>query len=221
MSPTLLSAIDEALLLHSRVLKLEAPANRTLKAFKEWFGSPGAGNTRLRGGSSHILDDDDDLVALRVPAEQDRLTKLVQAYFPLPFVVSQVSAISDDVLHHRSLTDIFIDRNRSWTHSIYLGAAPRALCGRLEHHTSGDTAPWSDCASLQRAKSELADGDNSNLHDAICGQRGASDQCPKGGDICGNRWVRCSLGGVCERKFCWKCIAKVRSEWTSSIASCQ
>ena len=80
--------IDKALLLHSKVLKLEAPASRTLRAFKVWFGSPGAGNTRLRGQSSHILDNEDDLVALRIPAEQDRLTKLVQAYFPLLFMVS-------------------------------------------------------------------------------------------------------------------------------------
>jgi len=86
-------AIDDALLRHSEILKLEAPANRTLKAFKEWFGSPDVGNTRLRGQSSHILDDENDLIALRIPAEQDRLTKLVQRYFPLPFVVSPTSAL--------------------------------------------------------------------------------------------------------------------------------
>ncbi|MCJ1245211.1 hypothetical protein MMC30_002412 [Trapelia coarctata] len=81
-----LKEYHEALLLHSGVLKLEAPANRTLKAFKDWFGNPNEGNTRLRGQSSHILDDENDLIALRIPAEQDRLTKLVQRYFPLLFM---------------------------------------------------------------------------------------------------------------------------------------
>ena len=44
--------------------------------------------TKLRGNSSHILDDENDLVALRVPADQDRLTRIVQIYFPWLFIVS-------------------------------------------------------------------------------------------------------------------------------------
>ncbi len=61
---------DEAVLLHSEVRKLRAPAKTTLKAFKQWFlYEPPA--PKLRGHSSRMWEDDNDLVALRVPAEQD------------------------------------------------------------------------------------------------------------------------------------------------------
>ena len=77
---------EEALLLHSNILQLKKPAKTTLKAFKQWF-EPEPRKTKLRGNSSRILDDESDLVALRVPADQDRLTRIVQTYFPWLFVV--------------------------------------------------------------------------------------------------------------------------------------
>ena len=83
--------IDEALLLHSKLLALSSPAQRTLKAYKRWF-KPEEGDTKLRGHSSRILDQEDDLVALRVPAAQDRFTSLVQSCVPWLFVVSFTSA---------------------------------------------------------------------------------------------------------------------------------
>lgn len=83
---------EEALLLHSNILQLKKPAENTLKAFKQWF-EPEPRKTKLRGNSSHILDDESDLVALRVPADQDRLTRIVQTYFPWHFVVSSHIAI--------------------------------------------------------------------------------------------------------------------------------
>ena len=85
--------LDEALLAHSEVLRLSRPADNTLKAFKQWF-EPKPRRTRLRGHSSHVLDDASDLVALRVPAEQDRLTKIVQIYFPWLFIVGFLNLYS-------------------------------------------------------------------------------------------------------------------------------
>lgn len=79
--------LDEALLLYSQILGLKAPAHNTFKAYKRWF-EPKPRKTKLRGHSSHILDDESDLVALRVPANQDRLTRIVQTYFPWLFLVS-------------------------------------------------------------------------------------------------------------------------------------
>lgn len=83
----------EALLVHSEVLRLSRPADNTLKAFKQWF-EPKPTRARLRGHSRHILDDASDLVALRVPAEQDRLTKIVQIYFPWLFIVGLLKLYS-------------------------------------------------------------------------------------------------------------------------------
>lgn len=82
---------DKALLLYSQILNLQAPAHNTFKAYKHWF-EPKPRKTKLRGHSSHILDDESDLAALRVPANQDRLTRIVQTYFPWLFLVSYPNA---------------------------------------------------------------------------------------------------------------------------------
>lgn len=58
--------IDEALLLHSQIVKLQAPSKGILRAFRHWF-KPAPSKERLRGHSRRILDDDSDLLALRVP----------------------------------------------------------------------------------------------------------------------------------------------------------
>lgn len=89
-------SLEEALLLHSNILQLRKPAKNTLKAFKKWF-EPEPRKTRLRGNSSRILDDESDLVALRVPTDQDRLTQIVQTYFPWLFVVG--SRITPRISH--------------------------------------------------------------------------------------------------------------------------
>ena len=78
---------DEALGLHSDGRGLRAPAEHALGAFKQLF-EPEHRKTRPRGQSSRILDDGSDSVALRVPADQDRLTKVVQVYLPWLFISS-------------------------------------------------------------------------------------------------------------------------------------
>ena len=78
--------VEEALLRQSKVLELKALAKNTLKAFKMWF-KPDSAQSRLRGHSAGILDNESDLVALRDPANQDRLTSIVQTYFPWLFLV--------------------------------------------------------------------------------------------------------------------------------------
>ena len=77
---------DEALSLSSQVLSLNPPAERTLRAYKRWF-EPKNGDAKLRGSSKHILDEEGDLIALRVPAARDRFTDLVQTFIPGLFVV--------------------------------------------------------------------------------------------------------------------------------------
>ena len=60
-----------------------------MKAFKHIF-EPEPGRPMLRGHSSRTLDDEGDLVTLRTPADQDRLTMFVQTYCLWLFVVSSV-----------------------------------------------------------------------------------------------------------------------------------
>lgn len=79
--------IDEALGLHSDGLGLRAPAENALGAFKQCF-EPEHRKTRPRAQGSRVLDDESDSVALRVPADQDRLTKVGHVYFPRLFTSS-------------------------------------------------------------------------------------------------------------------------------------
>ena len=72
-------------------MSLKPPPSRVLEAFKHVFHNTNdAGETfpTLGGRSARILDDEDDLMALRSPPEEDRMTRFLRNYFPLLFVVS-------------------------------------------------------------------------------------------------------------------------------------
>ncbi|KAL8959374.1 MAG: hypothetical protein Q9193_003752 [Seirophora villosa] len=68
----------EALILESRVLRLNAPSSRTLKAFKTWFRSNSP--PVLWGRDKNLFDNEADLAAL-APVETDRLNIFLQTYF--------------------------------------------------------------------------------------------------------------------------------------------
>lgn len=75
----LMAEYQDALIRQSRVLELEKPAARSRTAFIDWF----AKNRPLVGHSYSLLESQlaqSDLVALRTPPDQDRLTSFLQNY---------------------------------------------------------------------------------------------------------------------------------------------
>ncbi|KAF2803327.1 uncharacterized protein BDZ99DRAFT_453601 [Mytilinidion resinicola] len=79
----------EALLLQSQVAKLERPSNRVIEAFRIWFdgGKPKQGNPKpdpvLGGRAKYVLDNEQDLVALKTPADDDFLSRFLQDHWPV------------------------------------------------------------------------------------------------------------------------------------------
>jgi len=76
--------IDEALDVHQTLLNSKSPAPTTVKAMRNWFidSTPGREDRpQLWGNSVKKYDDIHDLVALRVPADQDRLSEFILNYF--------------------------------------------------------------------------------------------------------------------------------------------
>lgn len=77
--------LDEALILHSNIIHLPHPRKHQLETFRDWFSGRCSGISRnvpiIAGSSSKMLDDEDDLVCLRSPLEQDFLTQMLQRYW--------------------------------------------------------------------------------------------------------------------------------------------
>ncbi|KAL9599938.1 MAG: hypothetical protein Q9219_003500 [cf. Caloplaca sp. 3 TL-2023] len=67
---------DEALILESRILRLNVPSPRVLKNFKRWFRSS---VPILWGRDEDLFEDERDMVAL-APVETDRLNIFLQSY---------------------------------------------------------------------------------------------------------------------------------------------
>lgn len=83
---------DEALAVHQTLLNSKPPAATTIKGMREWFldthnGKPYAA-PQLWGASEKRFEDPYDLVALRVPADQDRLSEFILNYCGGLFPVS-------------------------------------------------------------------------------------------------------------------------------------
>ncbi|MCJ1435543.1 hypothetical protein MMC27_004917 [Xylographa pallens] len=83
---TALREYHETLLMNSDVLKLQHPSTITLQAFRKKLDLH-TGVSQLRGHSRTIYTQD-DLIALYVPPDQDRLTRFIRHYFPWIFVTS-------------------------------------------------------------------------------------------------------------------------------------
>jgi hypothetical protein len=73
--------IDEALAVHQILLNSKAAAATTVKALRDWFLDKNNGKVcprpQLWGSSQTMFDNENDLVALRVPADQDRLSEFI------------------------------------------------------------------------------------------------------------------------------------------------
>lgn len=83
--------LGEALLLDGTLLSYERPNKRTLEAFRNNFNNFGSSigeYPTLCDNSERILDNADDLIALRTPQDDDRLTNLLRRYLAILFVVS-------------------------------------------------------------------------------------------------------------------------------------
>jgi hypothetical protein len=68
--------VEEALLRRNQVLALEKPAGEPFRAFKNWFRE----KVPLRGSGFHLLDIEDDMIALGSQAEPDRLSFIMHRY---------------------------------------------------------------------------------------------------------------------------------------------
>ncbi|KAH8816614.1 hypothetical protein F5884DRAFT_853049 [Xylogone sp. PMI_703] len=80
-----LNIVDEALVAHQTLLNSRPPASTTINAMRNWYLG---GDSRkmeprpqLWGGSAKMFDDPNDLVALRVLTDQDRLSEFILNYF--------------------------------------------------------------------------------------------------------------------------------------------
>jgi len=82
---------DEALVVHQTLLNSKPPATTTVKAMRNWFLDKNSGNAELRpqlwGSSKTKYDEIHDLVALRVPADQDRISEFILNKFGVFFQV--------------------------------------------------------------------------------------------------------------------------------------
>ncbi|KAL3418101.1 hypothetical protein PVAG01_09816 [Phlyctema vagabunda] len=85
-----LKEYHESLIAHQTLLNSKPPANTTVSAMRNWFWNKRDGKAdgapKVFGASEARFDDVYDLVALRVPADQDRLSEFVVNNFGVLFI---------------------------------------------------------------------------------------------------------------------------------------
>jgi hypothetical protein len=85
------SFTGEAVILEREIISVDKPSRRTLEAFRNVFNNVGNGEKKpipaLGGRSQTILEDEDDLMSLQITSDDDRLTRFLQRYCPVFFVV--------------------------------------------------------------------------------------------------------------------------------------
>jgi hypothetical protein len=80
---------DEALLQRSQIARLQKPSKRTLTASRDYVqgsfskGSTAAAIPIIEGSAREYLEDEVDLVALNKPAEEDYLSRIAHASWPV------------------------------------------------------------------------------------------------------------------------------------------
>ncbi|TVY84455.1 hypothetical protein LSUE1_G001279 [Lachnellula suecica] len=149
---------DAALAAHQTLLNAPPPSASTVKALRNWFFNNTISSEpndkdipRLWGASERTYDSIHDLVALRVPSDQDRLSNFIQNNFSLFFAtsspdgrttyisersISRFVAIFSTVLAAIMLFGAII--------SLYIVKNPHALLGML----SGWTVLFAACVGL-------------------------------------------------------------------------
>ena len=86
---TTLTEAEEALILQSQVTNLDRPGDRVVNAFHGWLNGicrdPGGKKEDPVLGSRdmYVLDDKEDLVAMRTPADKDLLSRFLQNNWPV------------------------------------------------------------------------------------------------------------------------------------------
>jgi hypothetical protein len=75
---------EQALLQAAAVMRLEAPNPRALSIYKSQFDQ-----MNIRGNSAGLLDEKEDLVALRAPADRDFLSRLTRENWPFPSIAGE------------------------------------------------------------------------------------------------------------------------------------
>jgi hypothetical protein len=185
---------DEALVVHQTLLNSKQPATTTVKAMRNWFLDKNSGNAELRpqlwGSSKTKYDEIHDLVALRVPADQDRISEFILNKFGVFFqnkvyganlIYIRQKHVTVILLHIRTIsremrryTQLCSFRNTSLR--LYYVAL---LCSQPLHPAW--YLGWLDCA--------------------ICNLRGMAHQCQARSDICCNGSICCCAGSVCEWNF--------------------
>jgi hypothetical protein len=92
MTLSFYATIGEALVMESTMLSLRRPAKQTFDAFLDEFNNQGNSKgpyPTLGGRSASLYDEREDLIALRRPAEEDRLTIVLRRYFPFLFMTKR------------------------------------------------------------------------------------------------------------------------------------
>ena len=85
----MLTRQDKALVLQSQVAKLDRPSSRVIETFRIWFDGGKQKNGGLKpdpvlgGQAKHVLDDEQDLAALKTPADDDFLSRFLQDHWPV------------------------------------------------------------------------------------------------------------------------------------------
>jgi hypothetical protein len=80
----MLQVTEQALLQAAAVMRLEAPNPRALSIYKSQFDQ-----MDIRGNSAGLLDEKEDLVALRAPADSDFLSRLTRENWPFPSIAGE------------------------------------------------------------------------------------------------------------------------------------
>jgi hypothetical protein len=84
-------------------LSIEKPSSRSLSAFQNVFNNlhgvkPGEPFPTLGGHSATLYDNEEDLLVLSSPEEEDRLTSFLRYYFGILFTVSQPTSEEENIL---------------------------------------------------------------------------------------------------------------------------
>jgi hypothetical protein len=84
---------DEAIRLHSEILRMQRPANRTIKAFRKFFENTyktSGGHPQLQGDvEGEIYTNEDDLLSLYTPLDEDMVTLFISTVMGWLFIVSE------------------------------------------------------------------------------------------------------------------------------------
>jgi hypothetical protein len=77
---------------------IQHPSRRTLEAARNIFhnvAKPGKAIPALASRNGAIFDDEYDLLSLKTVAEEDRLTRFIQTYLPVLFMVSPFFGVEE------------------------------------------------------------------------------------------------------------------------------